>query len=260
MKRVTKILIHILVIVLLTLLTQVGGVIWLLSLFISHKINRKKRIIFPVLYLVFNMLIIPPAAKLFGREQLPIISKQLKPRNLIYPLLYRNYVNPELKSLLETASEQLKYSGLAITYLDANFPFFDGFPLLPHLSHNDGKKIDISFMYLDNEGNSTDKKPSLSGYGIYVNKSNQTSTSCIKKGYWQYDFPKYLTFGTFNKLDFDINNTTLLLNVFLNNPKTEKIFIEPYLKESMGFSNTSKIRFHGCGAVRHDDHIHLQIK
>jgi len=33
--------------------------------------------------------------------------------------------------------------------LDANFPFFDGFPILPHLSHNDGNKIDIAFYYGD---------------------------------------------------------------------------------------------------------------
>ena len=44
----------------------------------------------------------------------------------------------------------------------------------------------------------------------------------------------------------------------LKNSNTHKIFIEPHLKQRLGIKN-QKVRFHGCGAVRHDDHIHLQI-
>ncbi len=36
--------------------------------------------------------------------------------------------------------------------------------------------------------------------------------------------------------------------------------IEPYLKKSLGLGTESKIRFQGCQAVRHDDHIHLELK
>ena len=131
---------------------------------------------------------------------------------------------------------------------------------MPHLSHNDGKKIDISFIYLNKEGKTTDKKPSVSGYGLYVRKENPTATSCLKKGYWQYNFPKHLTFGTINNLGFDKKSTKLLIQELLSNSKSQKLFIEPYLKQELGLSNYSKIRFHGCQAVRHDDHIHLQIK
>ncbi|MFT5619364.1 MAG: hypothetical protein ACI85I_002607, partial [Arenicella sp.] len=38
-----------------------------------------------------------------------------------------------------------------------------------------------------------------------------------------------------------------------------KVFIEPHLKTRLGLENYSKIRFHGCQAVRHDDHIHVQL-
>lgn len=255
-----KLLGHIIIVLFLTALTQIGGLIWILSIIISIKLKKKKRFIFPVFYLVFNLLIIPPVAKYFGREQLPVLSSELKPRNWMYPLLFRNYVIPELKVLLEKSAKALKNQTIQITYLDANFPFFNGFPLLPHLSHNDGKKIDITFQYLDKEGNTTHKKPSVSGYGVYVKNESYYSSKCDALDYWQYDFPKYLTFGTINTLKLDSKRTKVLIQELVSNPKSQKIFIEPYLKQELGLSKYSKIRFHGCQAVRHDDHIHLQIK
>ncbi|WP_406684824.1 hypothetical protein N1F78_03635 [Seonamhaeicola sp. MEBiC1930] len=111
------------------------------------------RHIFPFLYMATNLIIVPPIAKSFGREELPVFNSNVKPQNLVYPLLFRNYVSPDLHHLLVNSSQELKLKSIEITYLDANFPFFNNFPLLPHLSHNDGKKVDISFMYLDENGN-----------------------------------------------------------------------------------------------------------
>lgn len=260
--RFLKLIKHLFIFIFLTALTQIGGIIWILGLWISHKTKKRKRYIFPILYLVFNLLIIPPIAKQFGREQLPVFSEKLQPRNLAYPLLFRNYVVPELKAELEDSADVLFISnGITITYLDANFPFFNNFPLLPHLSHNDGKKVDISFMYLDEDNKPTTKKPSISGYGVYVNSNkNSTNNNCLSQGYWQYDFSKRLTFGTINTLQLDETHTSILISRLLAIPSTRKIFIEPYLKESLGFSGQPKMRFHGCHAVRHDDHIHLEIK
>ncbi|WP_246454808.1 hypothetical protein [Hyunsoonleella aquatilis] len=222
----------------------------------------RKRFVFPILYLLFNIAIIPPIAKSFGREKLPTFSKEIKPRNWCYPLLFRNYVAPNLKKQLQNdASVFYKSTSMPITYLDANFPFIDGFPLFPHLSHNDGKKVDLSLMYLDEKKESTDKKPSVSGYGVYANsEDNYTVKRCRNNGYRQYDFTKYLSFGTIHELDFYQEGTKHLLQQLLSNSSTQKIFIEPHLKQSLGLSNEARIRFHGCQAVRHDDHIHLQIK
>lgn len=50
-----------------------------------------------------------------------------------------------------------------------------------------------------------------------------------------------------------------LLIELAKHPKVRKIFIEPHLKERLGLSQYDKIRFHGCHAVRHDDHIHIEI-
>lgn len=180
---------------------------------------------------------------------------------MVLSLAFRNYVVPKLKQGLIKTSENLTSSNISITYLDANFPFIEGYPLLPHLSHNDGKKIDIAFMYIDELGKQSDKKPSTSGYGAFENsEKNYTSKICIEKGNWHYNFTKYLTFGINNKLKLDSNRTTQLIKQLLSIPSSEKLFIEPHLKQSLGLSSESKVRFHGCGAVRHDDHIHLQVK
>lgn len=252
---------HIIIIIFLTAITQIGGFLWVIALFLSLKFKKKKRIIFPIIYLISNLFIVPPIAKVFGREPLPVLNKKLKPRNLVYPFLFRNYVTSSLKVELENSANALIKSGISTTYLDANFPFLDKFPLLPHLSHNDGRKIDICFMYLNENKKSTDKKPSISGYGVYANsEKNFTSSNCIKKGYWQYDFSKYFSFGKINNLTIDELKTKHLIKQLLSNPNTKKIFIEPHLKNSLGFSNETKIRFHGCQAVRHDDHIHLETK
>lgn len=248
---------HIFIAVVLTILTQVGGVIWLFALLVSQRKGWKKRFVFTSIYLIFNLVIIPPIAKAFGREALPWFNNEVTPRNWFYPLAFRNYVDSELKTVL---FESAKTSGLKITYLDANFPFFKGFPLLPHLSHNDGKKIDISFMYVDEKGQSTNDKPSRSGYGAYVKKYSQSSKNCLNQGFWQYDFPKYLTFGANDDLEFDEKRTQGLIQSLLSKSQTQSIFIEPYLKQQLRLSKAYRIRFHGCRAVRHDDHIHLQIK
>ena len=251
-------LLHFAICVLLTIITQVGGLIWLLSIYLSYRLRKKKRLVFPVVYLIFNLVLVPLIAKPFGREALPLFAKNLKPRNWAYPLLFRNYVTPDLKSVLQNTSAS---GGIQITYLDANFPFMTGFPLLPHLSHNDGKKIDIAFMYIDKEGHATNKKPSVSGYGAYAHSDdNYTAPSCKEQGYWQYDFPKYLTLGTIHNLSLDEKNTRTLITNFLKDHRVQKIFIEPHLKTRLGFSDNDRVRFHGCRAVRHDDHIHVQIQ
>lgn len=252
-----KLIRNLTIFILLTIVTQVGGLIWFLSIFLSKKLSKRKRLIFPIVYLTFNLILIPPLAKVLGREPLPVFSSEVKPRNIAYPLLFRNYVNPDLKNLLLEVSNE---TNMTITYLDANFPFKDGFPLLPHLSHSDGKKIDLSFYYLDKNGKTTNKKPSVSGYGSFIEEHNETSRNCLEKGYWQYDYPKYLTFGVINNLQLDKTRSEQLLGALLSKSITEKIFIEPYLQTSLSLDSESKIRFHGCRAVRHDDHIHLQIK
>ncbi len=178
-------------------------------------------------------------------------------------LLNRNYVRPEMNDLLIAAEKQLGKTDIEIHYLDANFPFINKFPLLPHLSHNDGKKIDISLIYETKIGEISSKKKSLSGYGVFENPKPSEFDQiekCLNYGYIQYDYPKYVTFGKINKdLKFSEKGTRQLIKSLLNQQSLGKLFIEPHLKGRLNLNN-NRIRYHGCQAVRHDDHIHIQLK
>lgn len=216
-----------------------------------------------MVYMSFNQFVIPFVAPMLGREAIKE-TENIKPATFWTKLLNRNYVRPELNRVLVDVSQKLdkKYSELQLIYLDANFPFYNGFPLLPHLSHNDGRKIDLSFIYENEEGKTVNGKPSISGYGIFVEPKRgdeNTNEKCLSGGHWQYDMAKYLTLGIQNKeLKLSKNATKFLILQILKEPTVQKIFIEPHIKKRLTLNN-KKIRFHGCHAVRHDDHIHVQV-
>ena len=217
-----------------------------------------------VLYLLATYVIVPITAPIFGREKIKE-SEMVQAHSFFYKLANRNYVRPALNEAIgKIAGEfERQNSGIKMVYLDANFPFMNQFPLLLHLSHHDGKKIDISLIYEDQNGQLTNKKPSVSGYGVYegpTKKEYDQISTCKDQGHWQYDFPKYLTFGKVNPaIAFSERGTRRLVKRIVKQPEIGKLFIEPHLKSRLNLKN-KKIRFHGCQAVRHDDHIHFQLK
>lgn len=268
LKKAIKLLLHLIIVVFLTITTQIGGIFYLLPFLFfrstSSKYLLKCLATFGLLYLIVSIFFVPLIAPIFGREKIKKFE-HLEARTFMTDLMNRNYVRPELNSSLQRIATGLdkKHPGIKLVYLDANFPFINKFPLLPHLSHSDGKKIDIALIYKDEKGRLTNKKPSASGYGIYEGpKSNEYNQieKCLDKGKWQYDFPKYLTFGKINsELTFSEEATKDLIKEILKQSSTGKLFIEPHLKTRLKLQNR-RIRYHGCQAVRHDDHIHFQLK
>ena len=262
--RLVKFLGVLLVICLLTLITQIGGLLFLVCYLVFRKNKVKLVLSFVVLYLVGTFLLVPLIAPVFGREKIKT-TKSVKLHIFLTSLTNRNYVVPQVNDVLSQVSKGLQksYPKIHIHCLDANFPFWDGFPLLPHLSHNDGKKLDISLIYQDEKGRVVNDKPSRSGYGIFeVPKSNEYDqiAVCKRKGYWQYDFPKYLTLGELTPdLNMSSKATKKLLIEILKIKEVSKVFVEPHLRSRMQLTHP-KLRYHGCKAVRHDDHIHLQVK
>ncbi|NHM08323.1 hypothetical protein G4D82_13930 [Flavobacterium sp. CYK-4] len=261
----------------MTVLTQVGGLVYLLSI-LTHKLTDKwtnnkylkatyRFTSFLTLYCLTTFLIVPVIAKPFGRVPLPLTeTNYLQPLNILTCFLNRNYVRPELKqTAFEVATKMNdKFPGTTTNYLDANFPFIDKFPLIPHLSHNDGKKLDLSFCYRDTKtGEPTNECPSFIGYGICEEPrpdEKNTADFCAYKGYWQYSFlTKVISQDSKRDFTFDSDKTRELVNLFATQPTIDKIFIEPHLKTRLNLIS-DKIRFHGCQAVRHDDHIHIQLK
>jgi len=266
MTRVITLLKILLTFTFLTLLTQIGGIVYLISLWFNYlikiKFRFKKSILFICLYLIITFLVIPLIAPIFGRESIKH-SNKIHPTNYFTVLLNRNYVSPKMNHLLANLDSDLEHTPIHISYLDANFPFIDGFPLLPHLSHNDGKKLDISLIYEQPNRIISPKQKSFTGYGVFENPNSSEYNQinkCIKEGYFQYDYTKYVKLFEVNKsLTFSHKGTKQLINTILKQPALEKLFIEPHLKYRLQLQH-QKVRFHGCKAVRHDDHIHIQIK
>lgn len=261
MKYALKGCVYLILFITLTITTQIGGFILLLSFVIAkywkYNFRLKTPIIFILGYFLSTFFIVPFIAPFFGREKIEA-SSTLQPATIFTIILNRNYVKPQLHLVLKELSYELP-----IRFLDANFPFINKFPLLPHLSHNDGCKIDLSFIYQTQNGEISNKLKSVSGYGVFespINGEHDQTLECKKLGYFQYDYPKYLSFGNKNlDLQFSEKATKKLILKILDDSRIEKIFLEPHLVSRLQLSN-EKIRFHGCKAVRHDDHIHIQIK
>ncbi|GLR15687.1 hypothetical protein GCM10007940_03020 [Portibacter lacus] len=222
-----------------------------------------KFVSFVGIYLIVVLFVVPPLASIYGKVPMPN-SKQgnLIPHNLLYPLLNRNYVTPQtLSILLKTADEvQLANENLKLVYLDSSFPFSKEMPLPPHISHSNGRKVDLCFAY-KKDGQLTNKGSCFTGYGNFVGpKSGETDQIeiCKSSGHQLYDASRYA--GFFKKKDyvFDEVNTKLIIDKLLENQETSRIYIETHLKERLGIQS-EKVRSAGCWAVRHDDHIHFQI-
>lgn len=270
--RIYRIIRFVLLFSLLTLVSQTGGIIYLccklgINIF-AKKSDLKLLIRLPIylgVYLLINCSLVPLTASKAGRVPLPFFKTDqnpLIPHNYFYPLLNRHYVSHELyRSLMDIEKcFKAKYPNSQLVYLDANFPFINGFPLLPHLSHYDGDKLDLSFQYQNKEGQVVKHGAGWLGYGQVVkvkqSEINQPNI-CKEKGYWQYSLLTKITWRD-TDLVLDRKRTQFLIKCITKNKGIRKVFIEPHLKSRLGFSKDTKVRYHGCQAVRHDDHIHLQ--
>jgi hypothetical protein len=246
----------------------VGTLTFLCSLLIT-KLFKLKNIILNVglnlvLYLLATFLIVPNIAPLFGRVAITQ-NEHLKPANYWISVgLNRNYVVPELDNLLTSMSGQMAEANpdVVIYFLDANFPFINNYSLAPHLSHNDGRKVDLAYMYTDAKGELIVGTPSRSGYGYFEGPEEgerNTTQRCKAEGFSRYDYPKYLTLGV-KQGEYRYSNkwNAAFMKVLLSHEVVAKVFVEPHLVDRLNLQD-SRIRFHGCTSVRHDDHIHVQI-
>ncbi len=274
MKTLGKILLATLWFALLTLLTQVGGLVWLLSLLLTKNLPAKFRFrfsntfVFIVLYAVAAIFVVPPLARKFGRVPLPVSSNpHLKPENFLFAAFNRHYVRPELRRALEEVAGQMqtRYPGSVVWYLDANFPFIDGYPLEPHFSHKDGKKVDLAFYWNDAKtGKPVQNVPSPFGYGVCAEPlpgEYDYAADCEGKGFWYISLDKTLAEPFFNKENyaFDKEKTGELARLLAEHPAVGKVLIQPHLEKRLGLERYDKFRQQGCKAARHDDHFHVQL-
>ncbi len=273
-----KIFLRLIIFITLTLLTQVGGVIYLLcwplySLIEKKSANRAlgfmlKFLSFLIIYFVLSATAIPTLAGAFGRVALPVFgSHGIRPNSIMTCLLNRHYVRRSLLNVLTDVADKQKENGISLPlrYLDAGFPFVNGWPMLPHLSHNDGRKLDLSYYYQDKENSKAlTGTPAWSGYGFCeapVKGEVDMPCQCEQSGHIHYSILRKLSSDAFHEIyNVDAGATATLIRALAAEPSVSMIFIEPHLKHRWQLDDVSKIKFHGCHAVRHDDHIHIQIR
>ncbi|MEY4127049.1 MAG: hypothetical protein RL737_1238 [Bacteroidota bacterium] len=276
--KILNILGIILLFAILTILSQVGGIILLLWLllfsFFKKKIENSwaKRAInvfgFMAFYMIFNLLLIPFLAGMDGKTRLPMSkSGNLVPVTYWTAIFMRNYITVEGKEKMTVIADEFaqKHPGLQVKYMDCNYPFRinikgkKNIPVLeglaPHLSHN-GDKADIAFVYNDDTGAPSNLTPTAIGYGSSVDPlPNESCTPCYcEKSNWKYSFMHH----TLPKNNYQLNedNSAALVRL-VKKRSTGKILIERHLiqrfKLSGGYTEA------GCHSVRHDDHFHVQF-
>lgn len=244
-----KVFLHSVIVALLTVVTQIGGVAWLLALCL-----RRRLLAFALFYTVISAstMFLAPS---FGRVPLPCIAGDgPKMQSMMYCALNRQYVVPELEAVLADydAHMKLAFPGTVTNILDANFPFVTGFPLLPHLSHDDGRKVDLAFYYVDQTGEQTNSRSPIGYFAFEEGASNCPPAKVTLR--WDMAWLQ----GVWPKYELDAPRMTAALQWLGAEDRIGKAFIEPHLKARFDPQN-SKLRFQGCRAARHDDHIHIQL-
>jgi hypothetical protein len=129
-KVVIKVLIHLLLIISLIILSQIGEIIYVVSFLVVSNKRSKYRLktifFFLTVYVTSTFLTVPNIAPFFGRVKIED-SNRIKAHSFITLLFNRNYVTPKMQSILNDIFKKISKDlpGIKLIYLDANFPFFD---------------------------------------------------------------------------------------------------------------------------------------
>ena len=172
----------------------------------------------------------------------------------------RNFVSPHARDAIVTAARDLtaRHPGSISHYMDGSGP--DGVtPFPPHRSHGDGRQLDVALFFETLEGEPLAIPPDTSSYG----------------GWWPAEPPRpgeriacpQGRTGAADKPDpppdrqwrLDETRTRALVQLLVDDSRVRRILIEPHLEERLGFWGHPKLRFAGCQAARHDDHLHVDF-
>ena len=184
----------------------------------------------------------------------------------LYCALNRQYVTPGLKEIAVDLANHMdgQFPDTVTLALDASFPLFDGFPLLPHLSHHDGRKLDLAFYYRDKKGKYLPgKTASPIGYWGFEEPGPGSVQPCSSRTGWRtlrWDMGWFRPFV--RDYDLEPDRTRAALEWLATSGRKSgisKILIELHLSRRLKVQSDI-IRFQGCHAARHDDHIHIQVQ
>ena len=249
----------------LTVFTQVGGVFlwpfWSKVYSLSAKdrwIVRTAKRFWSLFFIYFalSMIVLPFVAEKTGRKRLPLYANKdlpLGPQSFLFPMLNRTYVQKHaydtfIRSVKRAAQQE---PDMVVRYLDAGFPF-PYLPLLPHLSHVDGQKIDVAFQFKQGE-DYVDKTRSPIGYWGYA---KETKSRCTNENTWlRWDFDWMQPH--LPNLSLDVRKNRILFKALAKERQVCGILLEPTLHKLL---HAPKLQSNSCSVARHDDHFHVTIK
>jgi hypothetical protein len=182
----------------------------------------------------------------------------LRPARPIFCLLRRNFVTREARAGLERAAAAVsrRYPGSVVLYMDASWERGVR-PMPPHLSHGDGREVDLAIFYADREGAPLSGPPdTLNGYGRYEPPRQGEPLPCkgVRRAGDQGDPPPS------RRWRLDEGRTRLLLTSLAGDRAVKRVLIEEHLEKRLGLWGHPKVRFQGCHAGRHDDHLHVDFR
>lgn len=126
----------------------------------------------------------------------------------------------------------------------------------PHLSHGDGREIDVALFYETLDGAPLPRPPTSSGYYAFEPRRLADPDPCVgrRRPGNNTDPPAARAWR------LDEERTRTLIRALLDDTRVRRLLLEPHLKRRLGFANEDRIRFPGCNTLRHDGHIHVDVR
>jgi len=255
----------------LTVLTQVSGIVLLGALATGRLVARRLAVppiavhgvLFFAFYLLATLWVVPVLARPFGRVALPCAATEtlpLAPAAALTCLLNRHYVAAPAGPVVAQLARDLAaaHPGATVRFLDAGFPFWARFPMLPHLTHRTGRQIDLAFQYRTRGDGTAARPPSPSGYWLYEPARSGEAQPCRNASSWlRWDVLDL--HASYPGIVVDEPRTAAMIHLLAASPAVRRILLEPHLQERLGVAG-AKVAFAGCGVARHDDHLHVDFE
>jgi hypothetical protein len=255
--------------VLLTLVTQVGGILtwpaWGMAARGRSRGLLRGLALGAALYTVGALAVVPFAAGLCGRVPLPIVeSNGLAPRSPFFWVLQRHYVERHVRTELEAMAASVARPGLPVRYLDASFPLPTPLWMLPHASHAGGHAVDLALPLLDPAtGSPIDGGGSPIGYWGYV-ALEPGERHVVEPRLLDLRWDFELLQGWIGDTSLDEERLAALVVGASERGSVGKALLEPRLEARLADRLTgpqiSLLRYQGDFWARHDDHVHLTFR
>jgi hypothetical protein len=260
------------IVAVMTLLTEVGGLlIWPFLSFSADNIGTKQtalKWLLPISgYLLLTKLALPVAAGTVGSVPLPCKATRehpIEPRSALTCLLARNYARPQVREGLMLAAKRMsrRYERVELNYLDAGFPF-RLMPMLPHAYRREGLEVDMNFLWKDVGGRAARPSPSPLGYGHYV-EPREPRDCPPEQLYHIGSIPIDLRWelSWMQKLmperTLDVARTRAMVGYIAGQKEVLQIMLEPHLHGKLGSKNGKTVA-NPCKIARHDDHFNVRF-